>query len=205
MIKKSSDGKIRALSLSYGKDSMACLGAIEKLGWSLDKIVTAEIWATDDIQADLPPMVEFKEKADKIIKERYGLDVTHVYATKNFPMPRTVAGGGINAHTNEFSTQKLKTKTGSGQKGEINTSVENATTMAANSGYTDFRSPLEHGAIQSSKLPHLTKQKMSYQSLLYHRNTKGPNVGRLRGFATMNGNWCTSDLKTGVLGNFIKA
>lgn len=60
------------LSLSYGKDSLACLGAIEQLGWPLDRIVHAEIWATDTIPADLPEMVEFKKKADKIIKERYG-------------------------------------------------------------------------------------------------------------------------------------
>ena len=50
------------LSLSYGKDSLACLGAIEELGWQLDRIVHAEVWATDTIPADLPPMVEFKKK-----------------------------------------------------------------------------------------------------------------------------------------------
>lgn len=66
------------LSLSYGKDSLACLGAIEQLGWPLDRIVHAEVWATDTIPADLPPMVEFKAKADKIIKERWGIEVEHV-------------------------------------------------------------------------------------------------------------------------------
>lgn len=69
------------LSLSYGKDSLACLGAIEELGWPLDRIVHAEVWATDTIPADLPPMVEFKAKADKIIKERWGIEVEHVCAT----------------------------------------------------------------------------------------------------------------------------
>ena len=73
------------LSLSYGKDSLACLGAIEQLGLPLDRIVHAEVWATDDIPADLPPMVEFKKKADKIIKDRWGIDVEHVYATKKEP------------------------------------------------------------------------------------------------------------------------
>ena len=34
------------LSLSYGKDSLACLGAIEELGWPLDRIVHAEVMAT---------------------------------------------------------------------------------------------------------------------------------------------------------------
>ena len=66
------------LSLSYGKDSLACLGAIDQLGWPLDRIVHAEVWATDTIPADLPPMVEFKAKADGIIKERWGIEVEHI-------------------------------------------------------------------------------------------------------------------------------
>lgn len=66
------------LSLSYGKDSLACLGAIEELGLPLDRIIHVEVWATDTIPADLPPMVEFKAKADKIIKERWGIEVEHV-------------------------------------------------------------------------------------------------------------------------------
>ena len=82
MINRSTDGKQRVLSLSYGKDSLACLGAIEQLGLPLDRIVHAEVWATDTIQADLPPMVEFKAKADAIIKERWGFEVEH-YAAQN--------------------------------------------------------------------------------------------------------------------------
>lgn len=66
------------LSLSYGKDSIACLGAIEELGWPLDRIVHAEVWATDTIPADLPPMVEFKKKANAIIKKRWRIEVEHV-------------------------------------------------------------------------------------------------------------------------------
>lgn len=38
----------------------------------------AEVWATDTIPADLPPMVEFKKKADKIIKDWWGIEVEHV-------------------------------------------------------------------------------------------------------------------------------
>lgn len=72
------------LSLSYGKDSLACLGAIEQLGWPLDRIVHADVWATDTIPADLPPMVEFKAKADKIIKERWGIEVEHVSSGVSF-------------------------------------------------------------------------------------------------------------------------
>lgn len=71
------------LSLSYGKDSIACLEAIRLLGLPLDRIVHAEIWATDTISADLPPMVEFKSRADRIIKERYGIKVEHICAMRN--------------------------------------------------------------------------------------------------------------------------
>ena len=56
---------------------MACLGAIEILGWPLDRIVTVDVMATDTIPADLPPMVEFKAKADKTIRERWGIEVEH--------------------------------------------------------------------------------------------------------------------------------
>lgn len=107
IIERSKDGKTRVLSLSYGKDSMACLGAIEKLGWPLDRIITAELWATDDISADLPPMVEFKEKADKAIRERYGIDVTHVCAERSF-MTNT-EGGCLKQHTKRYFTWKSKT------------------------------------------------------------------------------------------------
>lgn len=77
------------LSISYGKDSLACLGAIEKLGLPLDRIIHAEVWATDDISADLPPMVEFKKKADQIILDRFGIEVEHYCATNKDGTKRT--------------------------------------------------------------------------------------------------------------------
>ena len=72
------------LSLSYGKDSLACLGAIEKLGWPLERIIHAEVWATDTIPADFPEMVAFKNKADAIIKVRYGIEVEHIRYKQSF-------------------------------------------------------------------------------------------------------------------------
>lgn len=73
---------VYVLALSYGKDSLACQGAIEQLGWPLDRIIHAEVWATNTIPADPPPMIEFKKKADAIIKERYGIEVEHVCAER---------------------------------------------------------------------------------------------------------------------------
>ena len=109
------------LSLSYGKDSLACLGAIEELGWPLDRIVHAEIWATDTIPADLPPMVEFKAKADKIIKERWGIEVEHIKYMQTsdevFYRVRNNSKGGNNGkiygfpvHFRPWCTGELKQK-----------------------------------------------------------------------------------------------
>ena len=71
-------------SLSYGKDSCAMLEIIKQHNMPLDRIVHVEIMATDTIHADLPPMMEFKAKADKIIKERYGIEVEHVHADRSY-------------------------------------------------------------------------------------------------------------------------
>ncbi len=57
---------------------------IPLLAWPLDRILHAEIWATDTIPADLPPMIEFKAKADAIILERRGITVEHIRAKDTF-------------------------------------------------------------------------------------------------------------------------
>lgn len=73
-----SEGTQYVASLSYGKDSMAMLHVIKDvLHWQLDRIITADVWATDTIPADLPPMVEFKKYADEEIKKRWGIKVEH--------------------------------------------------------------------------------------------------------------------------------
>ncbi len=91
------------LSLSYGKDSIACLEAIRQLGWPLERIVHVEIWATETIPADLPPMVQFKTKADAIIRERYGLEVEHISAP----------------YTYEQVFHHVKTRSRTGKNGQI--------------------------------------------------------------------------------------
>ena len=63
---------------------MACLGAIEQLGRPLDRIVHAEVYATDTIHADLPHMVAFKAKADDIIRQRWGIMVEHVRGKRTY-------------------------------------------------------------------------------------------------------------------------
>jgi hypothetical protein len=84
IFKPSDDGKQYILSLSYGKDSICIPELCLRYDMPLDRIVHVEIMATDTIPADLPPMMEFKEKADKIILERYGIEVEHIHAPKNY-------------------------------------------------------------------------------------------------------------------------
>ena len=74
-----------AAMISYGADSLAMLRAIKLLGLPLHRIIHTEVWATSTISADLPPMVEFKRKADEIILREYGIVVEHVCAMKKYP------------------------------------------------------------------------------------------------------------------------
>lgn len=83
-LEKGGDGVQYIASLSYGKDSIAMLEIIKQHDMPLDRIVHVEIMATDTIPADLPPMMEFKGKADRIIKERYGIEVEHLHAKKTY-------------------------------------------------------------------------------------------------------------------------
>lgn len=71
------------LSLSYGKDSLATIEACKRLGYPIDRIIHAEVWFNDEIPAELPPMVEFKAKADEIIRQRYGIQVERICAMRD--------------------------------------------------------------------------------------------------------------------------
>lgn len=68
--------------ISHGKDSLAMLRAIKLLGLPLHRIMTTDVWATQDIPAVLPEMWEWKTEADKIIKDLYGIEVEHICAMK---------------------------------------------------------------------------------------------------------------------------
>ncbi len=168
------------LSLSYGKDSIACLEAIKLLGYPLDRIIHAEVWATDTIPADLPPMVEFKNYADQIILDRYGIEVEHICA---------VSGGRERErerelHSSEYSTQ--------------NTTQE----KTVNQEYMGSQSSEGLGVIPTLNSQLLNKPtKETYEKMFYHIPKRRPNTKRtgIYGFpiSAVRGNWCTA-LKTRV-------
>lgn len=161
------------LSLSYGKDSLACLGAIQKLGYPLDRIIHAEVWATDTIPADLPPMIEFKKKADEIIKRTYGLEVEHICATSR------------------ERERELPTRNNSTQNTSIGktTLPEQAICMAS-------QEQSGRGVTTGLKSEHY--RKVTYEKLFYQipQRKESKLQGTYNGFPMMKGSWCTSRLKT---------
>lgn len=66
---------------SRGKDSTAMLRAIELMGWPLDMICAVDVWATQNIPAELPPMIAFKDDYDCKVYEWFGVPVTRLCAT----------------------------------------------------------------------------------------------------------------------------
>jgi hypothetical protein len=149
------------LSLSYGKDSLACLGAIRELGLPLDRIVHAEVWATDTIPADLPPMVEFKKHADKIIKERYGIEVEHICALK------TQGRVEANKHTKECSITDCKKE-----------SLQELS--------KDF---LKQSAV-GVKSSNSRQTVLTYEDMFYRHNQKKKQIQGFP-ISINRGNWCT--------------
>ena len=169
------------LSLSYGKDSLACLEAIKQLGYPLDRIVHAEVWATDTIPADLPPMIDFKAHADKIIKEKYGYTVEHICAVR----------GVRNLPTTPNSTSGLT---------KDETKTESMVSLT----------PSERGVTADSKLMSCSQsqEKITYEKLFYHipkRRKKPQTAGGEKftasspnGFPVQQVPWCNSGLKKPV-------
>lgn len=66
--------------ISYGKDSLKMLEVIHSRGLPLDRITTTDVWATDTISANLPPMEEFKARMDERIWQLYRIQVEHLCA-----------------------------------------------------------------------------------------------------------------------------
>ena len=71
-------------SISYGKDSLAMLEAIHRLGWPLTRIISVKEWAADGVRAVLPEVASFEDWADREICRRYGIRVESVRSEHTF-------------------------------------------------------------------------------------------------------------------------
>lgn len=75
--------------ISYGKDSLKMLEVIKSRGLPLDRITTTDVWATDTISANLPPMDAFKDRMDQRIWDMYRIQVEHLCARNKDGTKRT--------------------------------------------------------------------------------------------------------------------
>jgi hypothetical protein len=75
--------------ISYGKDSLKMLEVIKSRGLPLDRITTTDVWATETIFANLPPMDAFKERMDQRIWDMYRIEVEHLCALNKDGSKRT--------------------------------------------------------------------------------------------------------------------
>lgn len=65
-------------SLSFGKDSMAMLIKILELGLPLDEVIYCDIRFDEEISGEMPLMAEFIPKAEKILKDKFNIEVKHL-------------------------------------------------------------------------------------------------------------------------------
>lgn len=76
--------EVYVLSLSFGKDSMAMLIEILRRKLPLDYVIFCDIRFDKNISGEHPLMAEWIPKAEKILKDKYGVEVTHISYEKTF-------------------------------------------------------------------------------------------------------------------------
>lgn len=184
--------------ISHGKDSLAMLRAIKLLGLPLHRIITSDVWATQDIPANLPPMWEWKKEADKIIKELYGIEVEHNCAMQKEKYPvSNERKAEVDAHAKEDLSQFVQVERERMARGVSVTSqcspppcVSEESTLGTLKG---FRQRSASGAKSSNM------KKLTYEDIFYRAFATGRAIGRIYGFPKIKCEWCRSMLKTGFV------
>lgn len=65
------------------------LEVIKSRGLPLDRITTTDVWATETISANLPPVDAFKDRMDQRIWDMYHIEVEHLWAMNKDGSKRT--------------------------------------------------------------------------------------------------------------------
>ena len=72
-------------SCSFGKDSLAMLIKIKELGLPLDEVIYCDIrFDNEPCSGEMPLMKEFIPKAEKILKEKFDIEVKHLTYKRTF-------------------------------------------------------------------------------------------------------------------------
>jgi hypothetical protein len=180
--------------ISHGKDSLAMLRAIKLLGLPLHRIVTSDVWATQDIPADLPPMWEWKKEADKIIKELYGIEVEHICAMQKEKYPisderkKTVEEHAFDDLSQFVQVERERERERESTERSANATRPCSTPLFAIEESTqetskDFRQRSASGA-KSSNL-----RKLTYEDIFYRQYAQREQIYGFP-FQTFMGGWC---------------
>ena len=71
-------------SCSFGKDSLAMIIKIKELGLPLDEVIYCDIKYDNELSGEMPLMAEFIPRAEKILKEKFDIEVKHLTYKKTF-------------------------------------------------------------------------------------------------------------------------
>ena len=181
--------------ISYGKDSNAMLRAIKLLGLPLHRIVTSDVWATQDIPADLPPMWEWKKKADKIIKELYGIEVEHLCAMQKEKYPISdERKKTVEEHASDDLSQFVQVEREHGARRECYESMF----YRPKSGGRWVGNIKGFPCIKGSWCKKLKFEKVDIRRYILseiQREQEGRKEGNVYGYATIKNLYCRGELK----------
>lgn len=178
--------------ISYGKDSLKMLEVIRSRGLPLDRITTTDVWATDTISANLPPMEQFKARMDQKIWDMYRIEVEHLCArnpdgTKRtyeqmfYHVPVRKSGGGVQTRDDSWISRPLEPVVSSC------TQAECQATESREPLPDSHRTPGTTGARSSKFAGGGTRDSRWQRELLGVRNSKPE---RNQGFPAQISPWC---------------
>ncbi len=75
--------------ISMGKDSLKMLNVIITRGLPLDGVTTTDVWATDTVRAELPKVLEAKDRIEEKLWQMYRIEVDHLCAKNKDGSKRT--------------------------------------------------------------------------------------------------------------------
>lgn len=167
------------------------LEVIRSRGLPLDRITTTDVWATDTISANLPPMEEFKDRMDNRIWDMYRIEVEHLCARNPDGTKRTYEqmfyhvpvrkSGGVQTRDDSWISRPLDPVV------SICTQAECQATEFREPLPDSHRTPGTTGARSSSFAGGRTRDSHWQRELLGARNSKQE---RNQGFPAQISPWC---------------
>lgn len=100
--------------ISYGKDSLKMLDVIITRGLPLDLVTTTDVWATETIPAELPPVLEAKARIEEKLWQMYRLDVEHLCARNKDGSKKTYEQMFYHVPVRRSQSVQVERETGSG-------------------------------------------------------------------------------------------